>query len=335
MGSSDGVFEAARAHGWDPREVLDFRHAANPMGPSPRVRVSLTEAADLADILPEREPAALTGELASLWGVPPEQLLLGAGAAELLYFFSRETGYGPVSLAVPAPHEHHQAFRDAEHVSWADPAGWPPSGLLVISQPNSATGERLSYEELAVLTTARRAPLLIDESGVDFAGVRSAVGLIESSEDLFVLRSLGPLYGLSGLWVGVLAGPAHKIAALRERRPPWTVSVPAEAAARAAIADVEHAEAARSLLRAERRRLADVLSAMPGLIVSDSESGSLLVWSATPAGRIRDALLAQKMLIEVWTGTPGIEGEAFGVAPRKPEQNDRLTAALKRILAGS
>lgn len=335
MGASDGVFEAARAHGWDPREVLDFRSAANPLGPSPRVRRALIESADAAGTAPEREPEGLRRELARLWAVDPEQILLGAGSTELLHFFARSFGAPSVSLTIPASAEHSRAFPEAPYVSWADAAAWPREGLLVFSQPNAATGERLSYEELAVLIASRRAPLLIDESGVDFADVRSSVGLIASAEKLFVLRSLGPLYGLTGLRVGALVGPHESVAALREDRPPWTVSVPAEAAARAALSDPEHAEAAQSLVRAERERLRGALEEIPGLIVSDSQSGVLLVWSAAAASQVRDALLAEKMLIQVWTGAPGIEGEAFGVAPRKPEQNDRLVEAIRRTLAGA
>ncbi len=328
------VFGLARTHGWRWRDILDFSASINPLGPSRRVQPAIVAALDRIACYPEPEPLALRADLARLWDVDPEQILLGNGATDLLHFFARTTAQEQVFLAVPTFSEFHRAYPNATLVSWADAATWPNGGLLVLTQPNSPTGECMRFEELAVLSAARTGPILVDESFIDFTAVRSTVKLTRTSDKFFVLRSLTKFYGLPGLRIGALVGSSAAIGALRERREPWQVSVPAEVGARAAIADLEHAAATCSLVNAERLRVAARLSAECGVIVSNARANYLLAWCGFPAARLRDALLEQKILIRVCTGDPGIEGEAFRIAIRKPPENDRLLEAMRTAIRG-
>lgn len=326
------LFAVARAHGWDWREALDLSASINPLGPSPKVRAAVEAALDRIPHYPETEPVQLRAELARLWAVGPENILLGNGATDLLHFYAREARHKKTTLTVPTFSEFHRAYPDAEHVSWGDPIGWPDDGLLVITQPNSPTGECMGHQELTAMAVSRSGTLLIDESFIDFTTEPSAVKLAKLRDNVLVLRSLTKFYALPGLRIGALIGSKATIDRLRPRREPWTVNVLAEAGARAAVADHAHAELARSLVAAERERLLGELNELPLMIPSPSSANFVTLWTSVPAERLREALLEHKILIRVLTGTPGIEGEAVRVAIRTPAENTRFLDALRSIL---
>lgn len=326
------LFAVARAHGWDWRDVLDLSASINPLGPSPKVRAAVEAALDRIPHYPETEPVQLRGELARQWGVEPENILLGNGATDLLHFYARTVPHAKTTLAIPTFSEFHRAYPHAEHVSWGDPIGWPADGLLVLTQPNSPTGESISYQELTAIAVARPGTLLIDESFIDFTQEESAVQLAQSRKNVLVLRSLTKFYALPGLRVGAMVGSKETIAAIRPSREPWTVSVLAEAAARAALADHAHSELARALVASERERLLGELGELPLMIPSPSNSNYVTLWTSVPGERLREALLHHKILIRVLTGSPGIEGEAVRIAVRRPEENTRFLEALRQIL---
>src|SRR3954452_3971305 len=215
------LVQIAREKGWNWRQIDDFSASINPLGPPPGVFDAIRDALDRIRYYPETEPATLREKLGDLWSVDPARIILGNGATELLHWFARVTHFDRVTLTLPVFSEFHRAYPNAT----TDDRG----GLLVTTQPNNPTG--------ATVNTDLRAPLLVDESFLEFTGLPSAA----ARPDVWVLRSLTKFYALPGLRIGALIGPADEVERLREQREPWQVNVLAEAAALAAIADREHA----------------------------------------------------------------------------------------------
>ena len=72
-----------RALGVDPAQVLDLSVNVSPFGPSPRVLAAI-HAADVV-AYPDRQAAEARRALGSTLGVDPATLLMGNGAAELIW----------------------------------------------------------------------------------------------------------------------------------------------------------------------------------------------------------------------------------------------------------
>lgn len=309
------LFAIARDRGWNWRDVADFSASINPLGPSPAVADAIRDALDRIVHYPEREPAALREALGGLWAVDPARILLGNGATELLHWFARIAPQDRVTLAVPVFSEFHRAYPHARCAPAADPSRWPADGLLVLTQPNNPTG--------AAIDTAVRAPLLIDESFLEFTGLPSAA----TRSDVWVLRSLTKFYALPGLRIGALIGPRDEVDRLRPHREPWQVNVLAEAAALAALADRDHARRSLDFVRQERRYLETHLPVRP----EPSCANYLFIRLPHPAAPLCAHLLARKILVRDCTGTPGVEGHAIRIAVRTRAENDRLIAAWKEF----
>src|ERR1700712_5590077 len=86
------IFAVAREHGWNWRDVADFSASINPLGPAPGVASAICRATERVVHYPDRESRRLRRLLAETWNVAEDQLLLGNGATELIFFASRILG---------------------------------------------------------------------------------------------------------------------------------------------------------------------------------------------------------------------------------------------------
>src|SRR4029077_6918571 len=79
----------AREHNIDFREVLDFSASINPLGPSRQALDIIQQNLDLIRLYPHENPVRLNRCLSERLRIPVENLLVGNGATELLYFWLR------------------------------------------------------------------------------------------------------------------------------------------------------------------------------------------------------------------------------------------------------
>ncbi|MEE9369820.1 MAG: aminotransferase class I/II-fold pyridoxal phosphate-dependent enzyme [Pontiella sp.] len=106
--------------------------------------------------------------------------------------------------------------------------------LVVWVNPNSPTERHVVRAETEeVLNQCPKATRIwIDETYIEYAGTgQSLESYAAQSSNVIVVKSLSKVYGLSGLRVGYLCGPAKQLAPLRGLTPPWSVSLPAQVAA--------------------------------------------------------------------------------------------------------
>jgi threonine-phosphate decarboxylase len=317
------LFEVSRKHGWDWHDVIDFSASINPLGPAPGVFDAIRNAIEKVTHYPEREPLRLRRALAELWHVDEDRILLGNGATELLHFFARAEAHEHVTLAVPVFSEFHRAYPRAETVQADDPRSWPADHLLVLTQPNNPTGQTICWDALESWLAATANPVLIDESFLEFTGLRSAMRLPERA-NLFVLRSLTKFYALPGLRVGALVAGAEVAARWREMREPWQVNVLAEEAALAAVADAGYARRSVEFIAEERSWLLRQLESLGGIHPLPSAANYVFVQLDYPATTLCRHFLEAKILIRNCTGTAGVQGEAVRVAVRTRPENEKL-----------
>ena len=336
MGLTHGgnLFEVARPQGWDWRDVLDFSANINPLGPAPGVKQAICAAAERIAHYPEREPSRLRGALAAEWNLDDQQVLLGNGATELIYFLARLFAGREVTLAVPVFSEFHRAFPKAGTVSLLEPAMWPRQGLLVLTRPANPLGGTLSLDVLRRHLDPAGQPVLIDESFLEFSGQPSAATLLKEHPQLTILRSLTKFYALPGLRIGALIGSLKTIGRMRTHREPWQVNVLAEEAALVAIEDRDHGARCMGVVRTERSWLLQQLAAISGVHPRAGDANFIYIPLDYPASSLCSFLLRRKILIRNCTGWPGVPEEAVRIAVRTHSENERLIQAWKEYTCG-
>jgi len=318
------IFSVAAQAGVAWQQVLDFSASINPLGPSPAAREAILSAVDRIAHYPERTSLQLRERLAAEWGVRPEQVMAGNGATELLFDWCRYFGTG--TIASPAFGEFHRAWPEARLCSLANPDSWPAEGPVVLTRPANPTGTLIGIEVVLRYARERTAPVLVDESFIDFCEAESLTS--RTGGNLFVLRSLTKFWALPGLRIGALAGDVE---ALARMRPPWPVNALAEAAALASIEDRVHAAQTRAFVRAESGWLAGQLEQLPGLRVWVPVANYLFV--ETPrAADLTAFAAARRVLLRDCSGWPGFALSAIRVAVRRRWENEILIRICRECL---
>ena len=115
--------------------------------------------------------------------------------------------------------------------------------LVVLVNPNSPTGVHMSKAVLeAMLSEVPTSTLVwVDETYIDFVdSSESLEQFAVTRENIIVCKSMSKAYALSGIRVAYLCSSPHWLETLKSLSPPWSVSLPAQAAAIAALNDPDY-----------------------------------------------------------------------------------------------
>ena len=325
------IFELARRRGCDWRDIIDFSASINPLGPAPGVHQAIVGAINRIVHYPEREPAELKEVLAAKWCVDNDQILLGNGATELIYFLARTFRGLDACLRVPVFSEFHRAFPDARLVESQHPDDWPTTGLIVLTRPENPTGLLLDAGRLTKWLAGTEHAVIVDESFIEFSGAASLVSMIEQRPNLIVLRSLTKFYALPGLRVGALITSKNLIQQWQAHREPWQVNVLASAAAVAALRDDDHAAKSVAFIESEREWLHSQCRRLTGTSVARSHANFIHIGLEYPAASLKEHLFAQNILVRDCSGWLGVPGESVRIAVRTRRENMQLLDAWRKF----
>jgi histidinol-phosphate aminotransferase len=314
-------------------------------------------AAGLADLGRYPDPAAAVAAVARRHRRPAGEVLLTAGAAEAFVLLARGLRpRRPVCLH-PSFTEPEVALRAAGHPVERvplpppyrlDPALVPAAAdLVVLGNPTNPTG--VLHDPAAVAALARRGRVLVvDEAFADTVpGERGSLAARRDLPGLVVVRSLTKTWGLAGLRVGYVLGPADLLARLRAAQPAWPVSSLALAAAEACCTAeaLAAADAAAVELGTWRSALLAGLAALtgpaaPGGLAGPARPASAAVRVAAPSETsflllqvaggetVRQRLAGAGIAVRRGDTFPGLTADHVRVTVRDPTVSSRFLAAL-------
>ncbi len=308
------------------REPLDFSASLNPLGMPPSGLAAAPSALARSSPYPDPLCRDLTDALAERLGVGREHIVLGNGAADVLYRLV--LALRPRSAAVPVP-----SFAEYEHalaLVGCDIRVFPEQADCVfLCQPNNPTGTAVPQQVLQDVL-ASGAMLILDECFQAFMDEpRTLRNMIPSRKNLIILDSFTKLYAMAGIRLGyALFGDADLAEKTRRAGPPWQVSTVAQAAGLAALADTEYVEKSLAAIRSWKKELVQGLSAR-GCTVLGAEAN--FIFFRTDCVDL-DATLAERgILIRNCANFRGLEPGYFRVAVRTAAENAALLRAIDAI----
>lgn len=214
--------EIAQRVGLPLDQIIRFDGNTSPNAlPSTRAEV-LTEELGRIHTYPHGGYPELERAIANYAGVSPENIVLGAGADDLILLLTR-------SFASPGDHvaiandPTYPMFPISVWVAGAEISDDDPV-LTICCRPNNPTGE------LGDLPTAR--PLVVDEAYFEYSG-DTAVDLIE--DGVIVIRTFSKAFGLAGARVGYALAGRDVAAELNKRQHPAPLSTLSAALALAGL----------------------------------------------------------------------------------------------------
>jgi histidinol-phosphate aminotransferase len=321
--------------------------------PSPRVMAALAGVAeDNLRLYPDPVARRLREVAAARYGVAPEQVLAGNGSDDCLTILYRTFLDPGERVACPWPtyglYEQLAAIQGAKLVKvpyritpsngrWELPAELSKqrAKMIILANPNNPSATLVPVEELRRLADSAPKTLVVaDEAYVDFAladGLdASMLPYLNQHPNVVVLRTFSKSFSLAGARLGLLFASAPLVAEMMKVKDSYNVNALTQALGTAALEDRKtHEEAMRGTLD-ERARLERELATM-GLSWPESRANFLMVEFGERAEAVYNALREQKLLVRWWS-SPEL-GTKLRITVGRPDQNNRLLAALRQVMA--
>jgi len=336
-----------RALGLGPGDVLDFSVNVNVYGPAPAMIEAIRAAP--VDRYPDPTAREAREALAAARGVAADRIVIGNGAADLLWTLARVVAPAGQTVLVVEP--AFSEWRAAATAAGARVVEWrasPERGFAVdldevaararasdataiyLCMPTTPSGAAIPVAEVGMLSDRLPGvPLILDEAFLSLSE-RHGDATAPLPAGVIRVRSLTKEHGIPGVRVGYAIATPAIAAAVEAARPAWTTGAAAQAAAIASCGLDRFVGDSRERLLADRRALVAGLREL-GL----SPLPSVTMFCAVPVGdaaRLRIALLARHRILVRDCASFGMPGHVR-LAARPAADRDRLLAALREELA--
>jgi histidinol-phosphate aminotransferase len=316
----------------------------NPYPPLPGVLDAVARAAAEMNRYPDMGCVALYDALAAKLDVAPDQLAAGTGSVAVLYQLLQ--AYCDPADEVVHAWRSFEAYPIAVSVAGAVSVQVPLTAggrhdldamaaavtdrtkVVVLCTPNNPTGPALTHTEVAAFVDRIPGEVLVvvDEAYREFVRIDDPVdtlALIRGRSNVVAMRTFAKAYGLAGLRVGYLVGPAAIASAVRACSLPFGVSTIAQAAAVASLEAEDELLARVDALVAERDRVTGALTDQ-GWDLPDAQGN--FVWLALGERTTDFAAAAEAAGIMVRP----FAGDGVRISIGEVEANDRFLGIADR-----
>jgi threonine-phosphate decarboxylase len=328
----------------------DFSININPLGMPKGSIQAAKEGVLLSGQYPDYQAEALCQAIAQADGILPEQIVVGNGAAELIYGLCYALGAKKGLEAVPCFLEYEEALSAAggtmEYWNLSEANGFlldedfskaitEETDLVFLCNPNNPTGTLIPKPQLLrIAKTCEETGtwLCLDECFLPFLAEEAQYSLlpvIEAFPHLIILRAFTKIYGMPGLRLGyAVSANEALLRKLRSRLQPWNTSIPAQMAGIAALKDPDYLEKTRTLLAKEKEYLTRELN--NGLVdqLYDSSANYLFFHSRTD---LKERLLEKNILIRSCSNYRNLQEGFFRIGIRTREENEQLILRWREI----
>lgn len=331
----------------------------NPWGASPMAIAALKAAADGVHRYPDGAATSLREKIAALHGLDPDRIVCGTGSDEVLQLL-------PLVYCRPGDtvvHVRHgfMVYPIAARRAGAEPLAAPDANyaadvdailatvradtrIVYLANPNNPTGTMIPASEVARLHAGLRPDVLlvVDQAYAEYldaADPDGGLALATTAPNVVATRTFSKIYGLGGLRVGWATGPADVVAELNRVRTPFPISVPALAAAEAALDDQAFVDDCRRRNAAQRALLSDAIArhGNKGLFAVPSQANFVLM-TCPEDGPLAASAMHQALMrhgfVTRWLPGQGLP-HAVRISVGTEEETAGVIDALNAIVAAA
>ena len=366
------IFQFAHEQRIEPYEVVDFSANINPLGPSQRGLDALNSQLRYISHYPDATNDDVLNAIADTYGMDKHQIIVGNGAAELLYAICRLPGYTGAFVPAPGFSEYKEALeaskipvRDifyrpreddnekpyfevpylALETFAAELKGQDGRIIVFLGNPNNPDGTLLDKDHIRTVASMLKdanSLLVIDESFIDFVGndplqdnEHSMRSLVNEFDNIIVVHSFTKFYAVPGLRIGAAFANETLITQLQQYIPSWSVNTLAQAYTKAALNDVDYIKRTKQELNEERAFMYNALDAIEGITVYLPSANFILFQvnqEGITANYINEELKKYNMIVRNCDSYVGLTNHWVRIAIKDHETNIKLVDKLTNIL---
>ena len=221
------------------REALDYSANINPLGMPRGVKEALIESIDSWANYPDPLCRKLKYDLAENEKVDNEYIILGNGAADIIFRLVYALKPKKAIVLAPTFSEYEEALTSVEckvqYHYLKEEDGFllrddfiecisDEIDMVFICNPNNPTGHVISSEDIIfILESFKDTLVVVDEAYYEFYG-QSMIGYIEMYKNLVVTRTLSKAWGLAALRIGFLIANKELIKSLNLSKVPYNLN---------------------------------------------------------------------------------------------------------------
>jgi histidinol-phosphate aminotransferase len=332
------------------RHSIKLASNENPLGPSPKALHALQQTLAGVHRYPDSAAHELIHKLAARHRLDPGQIVLGNGSDEIISMLARAFLQPGDEVIMPKP--AFQMYEIETRASASVPVQVPLKDMrtdleamaaritgltriVFINSPHNPTGSIVTRSELdAFMPRLPEGVLLaLDEAYIEFARNPAGPDSLDYVRDgrmVVGLRTFSKAYGLAGLRVGYGVMPAEIADILNRVRPPFNVSLPAQAAAAAASDDDAFLQETLRVVHEGVDYLQRAINGL-GLACLPTQSNFLMIRLPREGRGVFEDLLDRGVIVRPLAsyGFP----DWIRVNAGRPEENRRFIEALEQVLA--
>jgi histidinol-phosphate aminotransferase len=324
--------------------IIKLNTNENPYPPSPRILAAVKQAVDSAlRLYPDPLSDQLRSAAAEVYGVEPQNILVGNGSDEILSILLRSFVGPNDRVAFPVPTYSLYETLIAIQEGIAVPFDYPDdfavpealfsqdARLTFLCNPNSPSGTLTSLSEVERLARSVSGVLVVDEAYVDFAETEGAstLPLIRRYPNVVVLRTFSKSFSLAGMRIGLAFASEDLIAGMMKVKDSYNLNRLSIIAATNALKDLSWMSRNVRRIQDSRKALTSGLKEL-GYSVHPSEANFVL---AQKRGKdlkfVYESLKAKKILVRYFD-VPRLR-DCLRITVGTPEEIDTLLRTMGMI----
>ncbi len=329
-------------------DVVKLASNENPLGPSPKAVVAIEKILWDLNRYPDGAAMDIRQAVADHLNLEPSNVLVGNGSDEVIKMLS-ETFLQPGDELIVADTTFAQYGFGAKvmnatlvQVPMLDGFQYDLQSMLdhvtertkmvYLCSPNNPTGTWLTHTEVRWFLDRIPEHVLValDEAYVEYVDAPDpldSLQFIREGRSVLSLRTFSKIHGLAGLRLGYVLADAAVIAYINQVREPFNANAVAQAAAVAALSDIDHVTKSRAANKACRQQYYEGL-ARQGIPYIETQ-GNFLLAEVGDGYKVFEDL--QRLGVIVRAGFPGLE-RYVRISIGTQEENERCLQALEKVL---
>lgn len=334
--------------GQSPEDVIDVSANMNFLGMPASVRKAALEGVERATRYPQQDNTDLIMALSEKWQMSPKQILVGNGAAELIYAIR---GIQPKRALLFAPgfYEYEQAllacncqilryqlqreqcFEIQEDILKQIS---PDLDVMFLCNPNNPTGtltDPVMLEKIRQECHKNQVLLVVDESFLDFVPNGESMA---GKDGVLVIGSFTKMFCMPGIRLGYcISKDENLISKLKTQLQPWNLSTSAQLAGLAALQEDDFVKETQKQVTTERAWLMQQLifigAAHPEIAFYDGAANFIFFHAPNDFGQ---SCKEHGLWLRDCRNFPGLEAGWYRMVISDHKTNEQILEIFKQIL---
>lgn len=345
--------EIARKYNLNLSEIIDFSANINPLGLNENIKNAMINSIDKVVKYPDITYFDLKNSIGEFENINSENIILGNGAAEVIFNIVRALKPKRALLPAPTFSEYEEAILsvdgDIEYFYLKEENNFildndfieainEDIDITFICNPNNPTGVLTNNEFIYNLlnkSAITNTIVVIDESFLDFVRNNenySSNSLLKKYNNLIIVKSLTKFFAMPGARIGYgICYNNHIISKINKVMVPWGVNIMATEGIIQGLKEKKYIDNSIDYVNNEKYYLYSVLKEISCIKVF-KPSVNFIMFKLLINLDLKEKLLKRNILIRSCDNYIGLNKDFYRVAVRTRKENERLVYELKNIL---